>query len=199
MNKSKAGPNLKRVERKLLIRWMRFAQAHRNSHRLPFGLFLILLADGFVMVIPSTLCLMAAVTISPARWFLFGSLATLAAFSNNLITYFLGRILPSGTLESLVQWAHLGQLWNSAHEAIHNYGPFAAFIGSLTGLPTQMITALIGISDGEVMRSQIGISSSLVKVASFVLIGHGLKSITIAALTRYGWVRLERKLPKTQI
>jgi membrane protein YqaA with SNARE-associated domain len=157
---------LKRTERKVLIAWIRFAKKHRQSSRLPALLFLLLFMDGFVMVIPSLVCLVAAVTISPSRWLLFGSLATIAATLNNISTYFLGRVLPSGTLEHLVNYVGLSSMWNEAQLSIHKYGPFSSFVGALLGLPTQMITALVGISDARLLKSDLGVSSSLIQMIS---------------------------------
>ncbi|MBN8554784.1 MAG: hypothetical protein J0L93_05005 [Deltaproteobacteria bacterium] len=186
---------LKRVERKILVKWIRFAHAHQDSHWLPVFLFIALFLDGFLMVIPSIVCLIVAVTISPRRWLLFAMILSVAMTLNNVLTYLLGRYLPTDWILTHIQNLNLEPLWNRANHAILDYGVYAGFLGAIAGLPTQLMTAIMGIADAHhTVDASIGPARSIFLPAIlFVFMGHLLKGLVIAILTRYGWLKLEKK------
>jgi membrane protein YqaA with SNARE-associated domain len=184
---------LKRAERRVMVGWIRFAQKHRESQILPFALFALLFMDGFLVVIPSMICLVAAVMISPQRWILFAFIFALATAANNSATYVLGRVIPQETLFAFVDSVGLEPLWDSARVAIKHYGSYATLIGALFGLPTQLITMLIGIADTNTLRKGLEFTSSFASAILFAGLGHGIKAFVVSALTRYGWVKLEKK------
>jgi hypothetical protein len=184
----------KRLSKKVLFKYIRFARRHHNSHRLPLFLFLFLFLDGFVMVVPSILLLIASVTISPARWFLFGSIFALAGTLNNTVVYFICRWISPDTLVHLIEKFQLENLWQSAERALHHYGSYAAFVGTIIGLPVQMIMAAIGIADEQLLSVDPTASSTFVKTILFAATGHVIKGIAVAGLTRFGWVKLESKI-----
>lgn len=190
--------NLKRLERRILTRWVRFAKAHRHSSRVPFILFLILFLDGFLVFIPSLVCVIAATTISPHRWLLYGLLMPLAATCNNTIIYLMAKHFPSEWTMQLVGMFGLDLFWDSAREALQNYGPFATFIGALIGLPTQLMMALIGFSELKSPETAHQIfGATFLAAISIGLVGHCLKSLTVTAITRFGWMKLENKIEKS--
>jgi len=186
----------KRVERRFLVSWIRFSHLHHDSHVLPFVLFFVLFIDGFVVVVPSTFCLIVAITISPERWALFGFLFAFASAANNTVTYIVGRLLPTEKILSIIEYFNMQHMWQIATEWLQDYGPLATFLGAIISLPTQMMTALIGIADSNNLSQDNFVSSSIIQAIIFVFIGHGLKSILIAALTRYGWIKLEKRFGK---
>src|SRR5690606_28713751 len=105
----------------IFISWLRFSRRHRHSRRLPIIYFLLLYLDGFVMVIPSTLCMVTCITISPARWLFFSLIFPVAATLNNATTYLLGTLVPYDTLVSVIHFFSLELFWQQASEAIHKY------------------------------------------------------------------------------
>lgn len=185
--------SLKHAEKKILIGWIRFARRHRESNRLPVFLFLLLFFDAFVMVIPSMVLTAAAVTISPRRWLMYAAIFVTAVICNNTVSYFLGRLFPVEQILAVVDWMGLGQLWFAAEEAILSYGKFATLPGGLLGLPTQLITMIIGVADSQAYYSGRAMSASLEEALFYGAIGHGIKMIVICGLVRYGWIKLERK------
>ena len=190
---SKILHRLGRAEKRIIVFWIRFSRKHRDSHRLPFFLFAILFLDGFTMVIPSLFCMMASVTISPRRWILFGTIFAAAATSNNLATYILGRCLPTESIVNIIEYFQMEAFWQMAERALHDYGSYATFIGAIIGLPTQMILMLIGIADAQLLQADPSATASFYKAIIFAFLGHSLKGYALAALTRYGWVKLEKK------
>lgn len=183
----------KRTERRILIRWIRFARRHRQSNWLPVALFAILFMDGFVFVIPSTLLLVGAVTISPKRWLFFAAIFVVAVGLNNTVTYYIGRLIP---LDEILYWVHAASIesfWNSAKEAIREYGKYASFVGGLAGLPTQMIMMVIGAADRQ-GTDELVLKTSMEVALFYGCIGHAIKVLVICGATRYGWVKLERKI-----
>lgn len=146
------------------------------------------------MLIPSTLFLMAAVTISPKRWKLFAFLFPVAATLNNTVTYILGRIFPHEAFLSFITAVGLDGFWGEAVDAVHKYGSWATFIGTLVGLPTQMITALIGLADASSSTDHAG-RASIVLALSLVFLGQSIKCSIIASLVRFGWLKFEKKHP----
>jgi membrane protein DedA with SNARE-associated domain len=184
---------LQRLSLKILVWWIRFGHRHQNSHRLPVFLFFFLILDGFLVVIPSILLVIASITISPRRWKLFGLLFTFAATINNIMAYALGRILSPDTIVSLIEKFHFEEAWHSAERALHDYGAYAAFLGALVGLPTQLVMILIGIADAQMLLTGDFSSSSFLQSILFAFLGHLIKGVTIAALTRFGWLKLEKK------
>ncbi len=190
--------SVKRIERRLLVKWIRFAQAHRESNILPLALFMILFLDGFVIFIPSALCLIAATMISPHRWILFGILFAVATTSNCVALYFVGRIVPIDQVIALFAHFNIEWMWDSATEALRHYGPYATFVGAIIGLPTQLIMALIGAADASALsEGQIG--NQFVLATSLTFSGQIIKSMTFAGLTRFGWVRLEKRFGKDDL
>jgi len=189
-----------RMERKVLVWWIRYAQDHRYSKNLPIVLFLLLFMDAFVMVIPSMLLLIGATMISPQRWWLFGILFGVATACNNAVTYQIGRMVPPEVILHFLSYFEFGvvdmtELWNSARAALKSYGPFATFVGAIMSLPTQFITALIGIADARSQEMEF-ISSSFWPAILYAFLGHTVKSFVVAGLTRFGWVKLEKKFAK---
>lgn len=184
---------LSRFERKVLVAWIRFARRHRTSNRLPIVLFFILFLDGFLIVIPSSVCVVAAITISPARWFLFGTIFAVGGTLNCTVTYFIGRLIPAESILATISYFHLDHLWQSAQQALHQHGPFAAFIGALIGLPTQMITMILGIADEQALKGSPDATTVFLQAIAFVLLGNAIKAYAISFLARFGWLRLEKK------
>lgn len=169
---------------------------HRNSSWLGIGLFITLFMDGFMMIIPSTLCLIAAVTISPFRWMTFGMIFAVAATLNNGMTYWVGRLIPVQEIVDRLHWIGIQAMLDRSAEALQAYGPFATFISALLGLPAQMVTLLVGAADAKLFHDYTGMSSSFLIAMIFSFSGHFIKAMAIAGLTRYGWVKLERKFQK---
>lgn len=195
-NSSSLSKKIRRLERRVMVAWIRFARRHRDSHILPIALFFIIFFDGFVMIIPATVILIAAITISPRRWVLFSILFALAATLNNAATYFIGRHISPQFILNLVSTFHVEILWTEAQEALQQYGPSGAFIGAMIGLPTQMMTALIGMADARSALDSIVPTSTFAHAISMVFVGHTIKCHLIAGLTKFGWVRLEKKFQK---
>lgn len=187
---------MKRIERLVLVWWIRFARKHRNSHLLPLGLFGLLFLDAFVIVIPSLLCLAAAITISPKRWWFFALLFGFATVCNNSVTYWFGRMMPA---DVIVEFFHSGSfkiLWETAEQAIRDYGYFATFFGALLSLPTQVMTLIMGMTDASVLRADPTLESSFFRILVFVFLGHTIKVMIFSAVIRYGWVKLEKKIAR---
>jgi membrane protein YqaA with SNARE-associated domain len=159
-------------------------------------LFFALFMDGFVMIIPSTLCLIVSVTISPERWILFGGLFATASALNNTVTYYIGRFFPQNTILEVIDFFNMQHFWEIATEALQKYGSFAGFWGAIIGLPTQMMTALIGLADAKKLAEDPSMSSHVIQAIIFVFLGHGLKSLVVAGLARFGWIKLEKKFGK---
>jgi membrane protein DedA with SNARE-associated domain len=191
------GQKLRRAERRTLVAWIRYAQKNRQSLWLPFVLFAILFLDGFLMFIPSMLLLVAATTISPQRWVLFAVIFAVSVAGNNAVTYFVGRHLPMGTIMDVIAFFNLEYLWASAQSALQRHGSMATFVGALMGLPTQMITALIGLADAGAIRADAHANSTFLSSLSLSFCGHFIKAFALAGLTRFGWVKLEKKFQKT--
>lgn len=185
---------LKRGERRVLVEWIRFARRHRNSHWLPLGLFGLLFVDAFVLVIPSLLCVAAAITISPKRWIYFCLLFGFATVCNNTVTYYVGRMLPAATIVEFFQSNSLMVMWEAAEGAIRDYDYYATFFGAILSLPTQVMTLIIGMTDASVLRNNPEATSNLARVMLFVFMGHSIKVFALGAVFRYGWVKLERKV-----
>lgn len=189
---------LKELERRVALKWIGFSTRHSRSPVLPVALFALLFVDGFVMVIPSNLCLIAAVTISPARWILFSTLASVAVAGNNAATYLLGRLVPDSMVLMAVEFIGVAESWERAQQAISDYGPFAAFVGVFASLPTQIMTAIIGIADAEASRAGASISSTFLEMIGLVFVACFLRFLVVAGLTRFGWIKLERRLESHQ-
>ncbi len=185
-------------ERRIFVSWLRFTRRHRHSHRLPFFLFLLFFLDGFVMVVPSTLCMVACVTISPARWFLFAILFPIGATLNNATTYLLGTLIPQKSLMSVIEFFHLQAFWEEAMKAVHQYGNWAGFVGAIMGLPTQMITAIIGLADVQVNAHAAIRELSIFSALACVFLGHFLKSTLVAFFVVKGWSKIEVKIVESQ-
>lgn len=185
---------LSRTSLKILIAWIRFSHRHSESPKLPLFLFLFLIADGFVMVIPSILLLIASITISPRRWGIFGIIFATAATLNNALVYLICRLVSPDEIVLFVERFHLEDFWQSAERALHTYGSWAAFIGAIIGLPTQMVLGLIGVADAQTLRADPTSHSTFVIAISFAFFGHLIKGIAIAGLSRFGWIRLEKKV-----
>lgn len=193
------GRAITRIEKRVLIAWIRFAKRHRESNRLPVALFILFFLDGFVMVVPSTLVLAAAVTITPRRWILFFIFFAAAATMNNAITYYLGRSFPPHLIEATIVQLHLVSLWESAKSAFHSYGPWASFVGAIIGLPTQLVAAALGIADAKLVAENSDFTGNFARAMFLTFSGHGLKAACIAAIVRFGWVKLERKLAPSSV
>ncbi len=191
------GQKLRRAERRTLVAWIRYAQKNRQSFWLPFVLFAILFLDGFLMFIPSMLLLVAATTISPQRWVSFAIIFAVAVAGNNAVTYFVGRHLPLSTIMDVIAFFNLEYLWASAQSALQRHGSMATFVGALMGLPTQMITALIGLADAGAIRADSQAQSTYLSALSLSFCGHFIKAFALAGLTRFGWVKLEKRFQKT--
>lgn len=189
----------KRAERRALIAWIRFAQAHRESHVLPFALFGILFLDGFLMIVPSMLCLIAATMISPQKWYLFAIIFGVSSTTNCIVLYFIGRTVPVDTLVSFIGFLNLEWVWESAREALRDYGAYATLVGALLGAPTQLIMAMIGAADASAIDLNGEVGSRFTFATSMTFAGQFSKAIVLAALTRYGWVRLEKKFGRDEI
>ncbi len=184
---------IRRAERRVLVGWIRFAHRHQNSHMLPIALFALLYIDGFTSIIPSTVCLIVSITISPQRWLWFVSIFATATTLNNTSTYILGRIFSKKALYEVVDWIQMEVFWAKAEAAIQQYGAFATFWGAIIGLPTQMITAIIGIADAKLLRDDPSVSTIFAKAILFAFLGHTVKALVIALLTRAGWLKLQKK------
>lgn len=191
--KLKRFSQLKELERRVALKWIGFSSRHRRSAVLPIALFALLFVDGLVMVIPSNICLIAAVTISPARWLLFGTLASIAVAGNNALTYLIGRLIPDKVMHMAVEFIGMEGSWDRAQQAITEYGPVATFLGVFANLPTQIMTAIIGIGDAGGNRTGASISSEFLEIIGLVFAACILKYFVIAALTRFGWIKLERR------
>ena len=183
-------------EKKILIAWIRFARAHRESRRLPVILTLLLFLDAFIIIIPSLLLTCAAITITPRRWMLFIGCFVFAVMANNLVTYEIGRVLPASDIHYIVNFLGAQNLWESAEGAIRSYGKFATFFGALAGLPTQLITMMIGIADAQAIYLNRFEHHSILAAILFCGAGHGIKMFLIGGLVRFGWVKLERQVVK---
>lgn len=184
---------IRHSEKKILVGWIRFARAHRDSNKLPFFLFILLFLDAFMIVIPSMVLTAAAVTITPRRWKLFAFCFIGATVLNNFFTYFLGRHVPVAELFNFMSWVGIESLWEAAEDAIRNYGKYATLIGGLIGLPTQLITMIIGVADSQAVFLGKEIKASIGPALFFAGLGHGLKIFCLCGLVRYGWVKLEKK------
>ncbi len=184
---------VKKTERRVLEWWMDFAHRHQHSHILPFALFLVVFSDAFIVIIPSTLCLIMAVTISPRRWLLFVFCFAVAATLNNVATYLIGRSLPAHEIHEWIISLHIRETYESAKEALQTYGPSAAFLGALIGLPTQMILGVLGMNDSQLGFQGWAVSAAFLKAILYVFCGHLLKTMFFGAVTRYGWLKLEKK------
>lgn len=195
---SRISRELRRAERRVLVGWVRFAKQHRHSNRLPFVLFLLMFIDGFVLIIPSMLIMVAATTISPKRWWFFSFIFVVAVTLNNLLTYYIGRSIPVDQIIYWLKFASVEELWFSAKEAIQSYGKYATFLGALIGLPTQVITMIVGAADRQVGVLGAPIHTSMEAALGYGALGHALKIFVLCGLVRYGWVRLERKIEKTE-
>ena len=148
------------------------------------------------MVIPSMVLTAAAVTITPRRWWLFAITFTAATACNNYVTYWMGRLVPDQQILNFVMYVGIEDLWFAAETAIREYGKFANLPGGLLGLPTQLVTMIIGIADSQAMFMNDGIKASIGPAIFYGVIGHGIKMFVICGLVRYGWVKLERKYDK---
>lgn len=189
-----------RIERRVLVAWIRYAKANRQSNVLPFLLFILLYFDAFVMVIPSMLLVAVATTIQPRRWFLFALIFVIAVVGNNSTTYAMGRLLPPDWIFYWVESFGVEFLWEGAVDAVAQYGPFATFIGGFLPLPTQLVTLLLGLADAQRLhladlnglenlpRTSIGVA------IAFAALGHGIKITAFAAVIRYGWHKIENRL-----
>lgn len=182
---------LKRLERRSFVWWMKFARSHQDSLLLPLVLFVVLFSDGFLFFIPSILCLMAAIIVNPHRWWLYALIFAFASTGNNAATYAIGRLFPPDVITDFVARLNLSSFVDDARESVHNYGSYAAFIGALIGLPNQFITGLIGMNDAMGIQASGETASHFRAVISFAFIGHALKGITIAILTRFGRLKLQ--------
>lgn len=194
MNKKDHG-QFKKIERNVLASWIKFSRRHRKSNRLPVFFGILIFFDGFVMVIPGTLCMIACITISPRRWWLFGLLFPAAAFANNAVTYFLGRIVPHEFFLKIVDTFGIEAFWQSAVNAIRDYGPWATFLGAIFSLPTQMITALIGLADSQAVMVE-GARPSIGLALILVFFGHLVKTSIISYMTYIGRMKIESALVK---
>lgn len=139
---------------------------------------------------------MISVTLSPFRWPIFAVIYIIASTLNNVMMYVLGRLLSASLILELIQFLHMEMLWEKAQEALHAYGPFATFIGSLVGLPTQMMAALIGIADKHQFISDGTVSTTGLKALAFVFLGQTLKAFVVSGFIRFGWLKVERRLEK---
>jgi membrane protein DedA with SNARE-associated domain len=194
---SKFITKLKRKEKKLLLAWIRFSRDHRDSSRLPLVFFILLFVDGFVMIVPSIVCLIAAVTITPKKWSLFAGLAVVASILNNVVIYFIARMVPVNLILHVITTFKLDLLWIKAKEYLAAYGSFSTFMTSMLGLPTQMVTALIGMTDAEIFKGHFAQTSTLfIHAAFFAFLGSSLKLFCVAGAVRFGWVKLEKKFGK---
>ena len=189
----------KHAEKKVLIGYIRYARAHRESNRLPVILFGLLFIDAFVMVIPSMLLTAAAVTITPRRWKLFAGLFVLAVMANNTVTYFMGKLLPNEMILKVVDQMGATPLWESALNAILEYGKFATFIGGFLPMPTQLVTMILGMAENQSLQLGHSQPPSIVVALAFAALGHGIKIYLFAALVRYGWVKIEQKVEKKNL
>ncbi len=180
----------RRLERKTIVAWIRFARRHQDSRRLPFALFALIFLDGFVVFIPSVVLAVASTTISPRRWYVFALVFALASTANNAVTYWLGKSLPLETIMSGISMFHLEILWQSAQSALQKYGSYATIFGAIIGLPTQLITALIGISDVGVIREG---PSPFLSAIGFAALGHTIKGSIVTGITRIGWIKIKKR------
>lgn len=196
---AKTARKLKHAEKKIFVWWIRLARAHRESNKLPLFLFILLFFDAFVMVIPSILLTAAAVTITPRRWKLFAFTFVMATLTNNLTTYGIGRYFPKAEIFELLNTIGASGLWQSAEQAILDYGKFATLIGGLFGLPTQIITLIIGVADSQALETARADHPAIWLALLFCGLGHGIKMFVVTGLVRYGWVKLERRFDRGQV
>jgi len=196
---SQLGNKIKRWERQFLVAWIRYSQAHRHSNRLPILLFCLLFLDGFVMFIPSSFLLIASVTISPQRWSFFGLLFAAATFLNNICTYMIARYFPPDFIMEAIKFFNAEYLWTKAQEALESYGAYATFVGSFISLPTQMMTAIMGIADSQAFGTAPILGDVILPAVLFVLLGNAIKGLALGALARFGWIRMERKFGSKNI
>lgn len=194
--RKKISKSMQRAEKRVLIAWIRFARVHRHSKRLIVILFTLLYLDAFVMVIPSMLITAVAVTISPKRWWIFALTFVIATACNNYTTYWIGRLIPDKQILEIVHMVGIQDLWASAENAIRQYGRFANLPGGLFGLPTQLVTMIIGIADSQAMYGKTGIQASIEPALIFGAIGHGIKIFVTCGLVRFGWLKLEKKFDR---
>jgi len=186
---------LRRLQRQALIAWARFARRHRESHWLPIGLFAFLYLDGFLIVLPSMIALIVSVTISPKRWALFATIFVVAFLLNHLTLYVLGRTLPMSLLLQGVEFMGLRAVWNSALEAVADYGKYATFIGAFFSMPTQVIALMMGMADANAKFLNGDLQKASIESALlFAGVGHGIKAYGVALIVRYGWTKFEKKV-----
>ncbi len=185
---------MKRAEKKVLIGYIRYARAHRDSNRLPLVLFILLFLDAFLMIIPSMLLTAAAVTITPKRWKLFAFLFILAVTLNNTVTYFMGLLMPANLIFSIVDNMGIVPLWESALQAVLQYGKYATFLGGFLPMPTQLVTMIIGMAEKQSQIMGITQPPSILVALVYGALGHGVKIFVFAGLVRFGWVKLEQKI-----
>lgn len=190
---------LRHAEKKVLLHYVRYARKHRDSHRLPIALFVLLFFDAFLVVIPSMLLTAAAITITPRKWKLFASIFVIAALANHYVMYLLGKTLPQHWILQVIDHMGMSTLWSSALQAVLDYGRYATLVGGLFPLPTQLITLSIGMAESQTLQLGIVERPSIGLALFFAVIGHSIKIFIFAALVRYGWVKLERKVaPKAE-
>jgi len=197
---------LRRREKIILVAYVRYARAHRESNRLPFVLFLLLFLDAFLLVIPSMALTATAVTITPKRWKLFSSIFVLAVLLNNLATYSLGKLLPAKLIVSTIHyldglwflnWLGIIDLWQNALQAVTKYGAFATFIGGLSSLPTQVITMIIGMAETQSKFLGLTEKHSITIALVGLVLGQGIKIFIFSAVIRFGWLKIEKKVVET--
>jgi len=197
VNAPPSKPKKRSLEQRILVRWIRFARRHRSSEKLPFYLAGFVFLDAFVLFVPSTLLTALAVTISPKRWLTFVFSFCLAIFLANFTFYLVGRVLPPEQLLEFIQFLKLESLWDSAADAVRNYGAYATFIGSLLGLPTQYVMALIGISDSQALFLGDLERPSVIAALTLLFLGHLIKIGLFCLLVQKGWMKIERKYSQT--
>lgn len=184
----------KRLQKRFIVAWVRFARKHRESNILPVGLFIILFIDGFVVMFPSMIITGAAVTISPHRWWLFALIFVTAYTVTNVLIYQLGMILPAEFILHAIEVLNLQTVYESAEHALLDYGPWAAFLGAAISLPVQMITLMVGMTDGQAVLAGREISASATKLITLAGLGHLVKMVVYCSIIRYGWQKLEAKV-----
>jgi hypothetical protein len=184
----------KHAEKRVLVGYIRYARAHRESNKLPLILFLLLFFDAFVMVIPSMLLTAAAVTITPRKWKLFAGLFVIAVVANNAVTYVMGKWLPNSFILKVVENMGITPLWESALNAILDYGKYATLVGGFFPLPTQLVTMIIGMAESQSLQLGVERAPHIGVALAFAAVGHGIKIYVFAALVRYGWVKFEQRV-----
>jgi len=197
---------LRRREKMILVAYVRYARAHRESNRLPFILFVLLFLDAFMIVIPSMALTATAVTIAPKRWKLFSSIFILAVLLNNLVTYGLGKLVPAKIIVKSIHyldglwflhWLGIVDLWQSALQAVTKYGAFATLIGGITSLPTQIVTMIIGMAETQNRYLGLHEKHSIAIALVGLVIGQGTKIFIFSAVIRFGWLKIEKKVVET--